>query len=211
MKLFSNIKLFCEQVINTVHIPEDRRQNLSKLMIYMQYKICQRKPISLVYLCTHNSRRSHIGQVWAQILSKYFHINDVKTFSGGMQVTEVYQSTLKAFEQIGFKIKRESNKRNGKIKLYFSGNDYIELFSKTYNHPSNPSKNFAAIMTCNDIDQNCPIIQGYDLRLSTPYTDPKKHDDSSIELCKYVEKNIEIASEIAFVFKNLVNRLSLQS
>ena len=71
--LFSSIKSQIE-LINESSINPDRLELLQALINYIQSKTTSNQDIRLNFICTHNSRRSHLCQVWAQTLSFYYNI-----------------------------------------------------------------------------------------------------------------------------------------
>jgi hypothetical protein len=58
-------------------------------------------------------------------------------------------------------------------------------------------------MTCNDADENCPVIYGAELRISTPYEDPKKFDNTPEQDQKYKERCRQVASELLYIFSKV--------
>ena len=50
-------------------IPEDRKKALKKLALFIESKIKAGEKAELIFICTHNSRRSHISQIWTQTAS----------------------------------------------------------------------------------------------------------------------------------------------
>jgi arsenate reductase len=51
--------------------------NLKNLLLSSQSKVNEQKEIKLNLICTHNSRRSHLAQVWAQTAAAYFNLKNV--------------------------------------------------------------------------------------------------------------------------------------
>ena len=79
----------------------------------------------------------------------------------------------------------------------------IICYSKKYNDFFNPKNNFAAIMTCNHADQNCPLIPNSDKRIPISYEDPKSADGSPNEQEKYLERSTQICREMFYVFSKV--------
>ena len=160
-------------------IISSRKRILAGIINYVQIRIDLKKDINLNFICTHNSRRSHYSQIWAQVLAEYFKIKKFKSFSGGTISTEVSENVINSLIKCGFKLNSKVKKKNIIYKLSFS-NDASEIlcFSKIFNYKFNPKNNFAAIMTCSSVEKNCPFISGSDKIISIPYDDPKKFDDS---------------------------------
>lgn len=167
----------------------------------MSEKHRDRKPVNLIYICTHNSRRSHFGQIWAQVAAAYFEMNDVHSFSGGTEETAFHPNAIEALRRCGFEIKTEKIEKNPVHHLLFSENNKpILCFSKKYDHKLNPQSEFAAIMTCSDAEQNCPFVPGVELRIGTTYNDPKAFDNTPLQNQKYDERCKQIARETFYVF-----------
>ena len=72
-----------------------------------------------------------------------------------------------------------------------------------YDDPINKASRFAAVMTCDHADENCPFIPGTEQRIPVRYEDPKAFDDSDIESDKYDERSLQIASEMWHVFSQI--------
>ncbi len=156
----------------------------------------------LNFICTHNSRRSQMGQVWAHVAANYFNIH-CEAFSGGTEATAFHTNAIGALARAGFEIQASSN-NNPKVTLRFSKEvDPIVCFSKTYDDDANPKENFAAIMTCSEADQECPVVFGAAERIKLLYEDPKEADGTSTEEAKYDERCRQIAIEMFYVFSNV--------
>ena len=95
--------------INTIkndfsQIPQDRKDELEKIALYIQKQVNTGQPAQLTYICTHNSRRSHFGQIWAATAAFYYDIPNVKTYSGGTEATAFNDRAVAACERAGFDI-----------------------------------------------------------------------------------------------------------
>ncbi|WP_339869505.1 protein-tyrosine-phosphatase [uncultured Algoriphagus sp.] len=178
---------------------KDREEILFSLVNYLVSKVKSNGKASLNFICTHNSRRSQLSQVWGQTLSDYFKI-PVKCFSGGVEVTAFNERAVKALETSGFHIEMEGCENPMYSIKSGAGEEVIKAFSKVYFDQRNPDHDFAAIMTCDHADENCPFIPGADLRIPLRYEDPKAYDDTDLETEKYLERSLEIGSELFFAF-----------
>lgn len=195
------IKTYCQELEKSFNeISDDRKILLKKLADYIKSKKATDKPIQLVYICTHNSRRSHFGQVWSAVAACYYNIDKVSTFSGGTEATAFNINAINALKRIGFIITDDGILPNPKYTVEFGNNKTTTCFSKVYDHPANPQKEFAAIMTCSDAEENCPFIPGVDLRIGTTYNDPKEFDNTPLQDEKYSERCRQIALECMYVF-----------
>ncbi len=185
-------------------IPEERKEILQSLIEYIQNKMELGENVNLNFICTHNSRRSHLAQIWAQTMASFFNINNVFCFSGGTEATALYTSSKETLEKVGFKFEITTEEENPRYQIFFSDEEQpLVGFSKTYDHASNPSSNFAAIMTCSQADENCPFIAGAEKRIPITYEDPKLYDNTSKAKKKYKERSLQIATEMFYVFSEI--------
>jgi len=203
--MIQSITSYCENLTKEFSlISAERKVLLEKIADYITSKQRQNKQTNLVYICTHNSRRSHFGQVWAKVASEYFQINNISSFSGGTEVTVFNVNSINALKRVGFEIKAANDDKNTTYHLIFDNNtDPIICFSKVYNDAKNPQSEFAAIMTCSDAEENCPFILNAELRISTTYDDPKEFDNTPIKDAKYDERCKQIALETFYVFSKV--------
>ncbi len=200
--MYSKIKAICNNLSQKFdEIPSDRKSILKKISSFIQSKKDKNEPIQLIYVCTHNSRRSHFGQIWAAVASEFYTIENVSTFSGGTEATAFNINAINALKEIGFEIRTKSESSNPIFEVKFSeiSNPSI-CFSKVYDDTFNPTTNFAAIMTCGDAEENCPFIAGVELRIATTYKDPKEFDGTPQQDEKYRERSLQIALETLYVF-----------
>ncbi|MFZ4785420.1 MAG: protein-tyrosine-phosphatase [Flavobacteriales bacterium] len=158
----------------------------------------------IIFICTHNSRRSHFGQVWAQYAAESHGIKGVKTFSGGTEATAFHPNAIAALQEDGWQITGESNQKNP-VYTVSSAEPKIEMtcFSKVYSDEANPQKGFIAVMTCTDADEGCPVVLGAAKRFSLPYEDPKIADGTSNQSLIYLQRSRQIKDEMMKVFSNL--------
>ena len=185
-------------------IPADRKEYLNQLVSYIAEQQKAQKVINLVFVCTSNSRRSHMAQVWSQIASYYYNINNVNTFSGGTEKTKVNKNALLALEKTGIFLQSHQQSENP-VWFAFVGVKFTPmiLFSKVYTDSTNPSKNFGAVMVCAEANESCPIVAGADFRLGLPYQDPKAFDNTAQQNEKYDERCRQIAREMFYVFSQI--------
>ncbi len=180
-------------------ISAGRKEVLKPLIDYISDKINSKQPVKLNFICTHNSRRSQLAQVWAQIIALYCDISTV-CFSGGTEVTAFHPNAIAALKRTGFRLEVGKGK-NPLVSLKYADNKKPLIFySKLYDDQANPKSDFAAIMTCSHADENCPFIPGCDARIALDYQDPKEFDGTKWEAEKYDERNDQIGSEMYYVF-----------
>jgi len=188
--------------INSIAVK--RKTILQSLINFVQDKADKNAIVNLNFICTHNSRRSHLSQVWAQTLAHYFSVTNVFTYSGGTEATALFPSAAEALESSGFKIEKLSNETNPVYAIKFSEIAHAVIgFSKTFDAPFNPKKEFAAIMTCSSADKGCPFIIGAEKRIPITYEDPKAFDNTPQQAKKYKERSLQIATEMKYVFSQI--------
>ncbi|RED50685.1 arsenate-mycothiol transferase ArsC [Seonamhaeicola aphaedonensis] len=189
--------------INT--ISEERKDILKPLIDYLNEKIEREEPIRLNFICTHNSRRSHLSQIWAQTMAAYFNIPNVSCYSGGTEATAMFPKVGETLMNQGFKITKLSEGNNPVYSVKYSQNEpAVIAFSKTYGDTFNPTSEYAAIMTCSSADEGCPMVFGCDKRMAITYEDPKKSDGTSHQTETYLNRSLQIATEMKFVFSKLI-------
>ena len=185
-------------------ISEDRQKVLQPLVDYIQDKVNKKQEIRLNLICTHNSRRSHLSQVWAQTASAFYNIKNVMCYSGGTEGTALYPMVVETLEQTGFKIQTISNGNNPVYSIKFSANQHPVIgFSKTYDDDFNPESEFAAIMTCSQADGGCPFIAGAEKRIPITFEDPKVSDGTAQQKQIYQERSLQIGTEMFYVFSQI--------
>ncbi|MCM4159423.1 protein-tyrosine-phosphatase [Antarcticibacterium flavum] len=202
-QLFPEIEREIKELIN-IPVAEDRKNILQPLIDYIQSKVGSLEPVRLNFICTHNSRRSHLSQVWAQALACYFKVPQVSCYSGGTEATALFSAAAKTLENSGFKIEKLSDSKNPVHSIKYNTNEHPVIgFSKTYDHSFNPQTAFAAIMTCSQADVGCPFIPGAEKRIPVTYEDPKEFDGSPKQEEKYRERSRQIAAELFYVFSQI--------
>lgn len=192
------------QFIAEITVSEDRKVVLKPLADYIQNKINANEKIRLNFICTHNSRRSHLSQIWAQTMAFHFGIQNVYCYSGGTEATALFPKVAETLANQGFQIQQLSQEQNPVYAVKFDDNAHpIVGFSKAYFDDFNPKSNFAAIMTCSNAVEGCPMVFGAEARFPIKYDDPKAFDGTELMNEKYAERSLQIASELYFVFSQI--------
>lgn len=205
----SNSKIFTE-IENTIKsmrvetISEERKASLNTLVEYIQSQVNYNEEIRLNFICTHNSRRSHFSQVWAQALAFYFGLKQMVCYSGGTQATALFPLVVETLQNSGFRIHLVSEGENPIYSIKYASNEHpIIGFSKTIDSDFNPKSDFAAIMTCNSANEACPIVPGASVRIPIMFEDPKVFDNTPQQATKYAERSLQIATELFYVFSQI--------
>ncbi|WP_348822807.1 low molecular weight phosphatase family protein [Flavobacterium aestuarii] len=196
-----------EKTIKGLKIEEitlERKAVLQPLIAFIQAKVNDQKEIRLNLICTHNSRRSHLSQVWAQAASAYFNIRNVFCYSGGTEATALFPMAAKTLGNQGFKIEIIAETSNPVYAIKYAENSHPVIgFSKKYDDDFNPAAEFAAIMTCSQADGGCPFIAGAEIRIPITFEDPKAFDNTPQQAEKYKERSLQIAAEMFYVFSQI--------
>jgi arsenate reductase (thioredoxin) len=192
------------QAFDFKDISEDRKSILRPLVNFIQLKFDTQQEIRLNFICTHNSRRSHLSQVWAQTAAHYYEIQNIYCYSGGTEATALFPKVAETLRNSGFLIQKLSEGNNPVYSIKFSENEESTIgFSKTYDDEYNPKSEFAAIMTCSQADGGCPFIAGAEKRITITYDDPKAFDNTPEQTDKYQERSLQIATEMFYVFSQI--------
>ena len=201
--LFTDIEKLI-RTLNPQTISSNRKGILQPLTNYIQSKISQGQDIRINFICTHNSRRSHLSQVWAQTMAHYFNIKNVFCYSGGTEATALFPMVAKTLRNSGFEVKTISEGNNPIYSIKYARNAHPVIgFSKKLDDPFNPKSEFAAIMTCNSANEACPIVTGAENRIPITFEDPKAFDNTPQQAEKYMERSLQIATELFYVFSQI--------
>ena len=196
-----------EKIIQSLQfetITGERKSILQPLVDFIQNKVYNQEDIRLNLICTHNSRRSHLSQVWAQTAATYYNIENVFCYSGGTEATALFPMAAKILEHSGFKIRVIAAGNNPIYSIKYAENTHPVIgFSKKYDDEFNPKSEFAAIMTCSQADGGCPFIAGAEKRIPITYEDPKAFDNTPQQAEKYQERSLQIATEMLYVFSQI--------
>ena len=203
----TNILPEIDKVIKGLHLKsilKDRKTDLQPLVDFIQTKVTHRQEIRLNFICTHNSRRSHLSQVWAQTMATFFDIKNVFCYSGGTEATALFPMVAETLKNQGFQIQKLSETNNPVYAIKYAENEHPVIgFSKSYEDPFNPTSQFAAIMTCSQADGGCPFIAGAEKRIPITFEDPKAFDNTPQQAEKYTERSLQIATELCYVFSQI--------
>jgi arsenate reductase (thioredoxin) len=209
--LFPELQTYCSSLESEFsQIPEDRKENLKEIAQFINGKYKKGETVNLTFICTHNSRRSQFGQVWAKVASAYYRldIEKIQTYSGGTEATACNSRTVAALQRAGVKVETMNQisapatvANNPRYEARFAEKTTpFFLFSKKYNGEQHPQKNYVAILVCSQADEACPMVFGADARIYHGYEDPKKSDGTPEETKTYDATCRLIARELFYVF-----------
>ena len=199
MQLYPQLERLIHQLeTEAAQLPDERRSILHRLRTYVDAA----SPARLNFICTHNSRRSHLGMIWAAVAAYRNPLIHVQTYSGGTEATALNPRMVAALRRAGFRVEDPEGDNPRYLVYYADDAPPLVCFSKTFDHPNNPRADFAAVMTCDDADQNCPFIPGAAVRIPLTYEDPKVADGTPVEAERYDERLRQIGRELLYAFRS---------
>lgn len=205
-ELNADVRLYVAARLNEfADIGPERRAELDSLAGYVRERIAAGQPVKLTFVCTHNSRRSHLSQLWAAVAAVHYGLEGIATFSGGTEATAMNPRTVEALRRAGMTIDADDlTAINPRYRVRFGDPQTDQTcFSKVYDESPNPSTGFAAVMTCSHADENCPLVRGCDFRIAIRYDDPKLSDETPAEAATYDERSRQIAREMLYLMSRV--------
>ena len=189
-------------------IPQQRRKELSKLAAYVGEQHKSADVVQLTFICTHNSRRSHLAQIWSKVAADYCGLTNVESFSGGTEATAMNPRVVDSLRRAGLRVEADDpSSGNPKYQVQYSNQARpLVCFSKVYDQPPNPTTKYCAVMTCSSADDACPIVPGCELRLPIRYEDPKIADGTPEESSLYDERSRQICREMLYAMRQVANQ-----
>ncbi|TGL60663.1 hypothetical protein [Leptospira sarikeiensis] len=207
--LFQPLKVYLETKLSQIEkIPKERKAVLSSLADSILQSFETKQKANLVFICTHNSRRSQIAQTFAAAIPHLFDFPGIKSFSGGTSITELHPNVVLALEDCGFRIENQGPPRNPKYSIRWAdGAPALIAYSKKFQDAPNPASEFVAIMVCSQADESCPYVSGAEFRISLPFEDPKSADETENPVPKYLETCDRISLELLYTFQEVKRKL----
>ncbi len=150
MVMFPELATYvAERVTEFTTIPVQRRAELEALAKYMRGQRLADRPVLLVFVCTHNSRRSQLAQAWAAAAAAHYGIDAIGTYSGGTEATAFNPRAVAALQRAGWNIQEVAAGDNPIYGLSFGEQTpALRCFSKVLSEEPNPRAGFAAVMVC---------------------------------------------------------------
>ena len=206
MELPSELRKYIQSTAQqAVLIEEERKQNLLQIAEVISRSLKKGNDVNIMAICTHNSRRSQLMEVWIRVGCIFLNRSDIRSFSGGTEATAFNPRMVHALKSKGFPLITIEEGENPHFVLDLdTPTSNQRLFSKKYSHTFNPQKDYIALMVCDHADQNCPIVFGASERLALKYKDPKEYDDTPNEEQAYLDKVDEIGREVLFLLQSIL-------
>jgi arsenate reductase len=209
-KLLPPLQSYTDQVAGELDTISDQRKIvLREIATTMATRLEQGQDANVTFICTHNSRRSHMSQIWAQTAAYYYGLDRVHAYSGGTQQTCCNPRTITAMRRAGFTIEDATAGDNPLYLVrYADDRPPVRAYSKLYNTDDNPKEGFIALMTCSSADKSCPVVRGAVARYAIHYADPRLCDDTPTETTAYNERCREIAREMFFIMSEVRSQVN---
>lgn len=207
--LIEPVQLFVSRVQASLEsLPEHRQELLNGVADYIAARVGKGEEARLVFICTHNSRRSQLAQVWCQVAAGHYAVPGVRAESGGTETTACNIRTVRALRRAGLSAVATTGDANPVYLIQYADNvPPVRAYSKVYSASGLPTSGFAALMCCSDADERCPLVTGADGRFALHYEDPKVADDRADETARYDERNFQIAREMFYVMSRVASQL----
>jgi len=207
VELFPSLSALIEE-LNTEQdqITDQRKAELKDLATSCSQVFSEYGLLNITVICTHNSRRSQLAELWIRTLAHHYGLANIYTYSGGTEGTAFNHRMVHAVASAGWEVSQLDESENPKYLIAHSDEDRntFIMYSKVYDENYNPQKNFLAILVCNSADEACPIVHGAAHRVALPYLDPKAFDDTEKESEAYSDKVREIGREMIYMMKEIV-------
>jgi hypothetical protein len=194
-------------VADTSTIDPERKALLQEAAVAIAAELRSHGTHATLFVCTHNSRRSHLADLWFRYAALHYGIAGLSSYSGGTEATAFNPRAIAAMERAGFSVHYDREAKNPLVQVSPLANPVWEVFSKVYTHEVNPKSNFTAIMVCSDADHNCPIVNGATQRFAIPYHDPKASDGTPSEAEAYDQAVKLIGTEMMYLAHQLNDTL----
>ena len=123
-KLNNDVMTYLQEATQAFdQIPNERKETLKELAAFIREKQDNNEEAKLIFICTHNSRRSHMSQIWASVAAQYYQIPNVQTFSGGTEATAFNPRAVAALQRAGLTIAKRTEGNNPRYQVRSGGNE----------------------------------------------------------------------------------------
>lgn len=183
-------------------IPAERQAELDALAAWLREAGGGGRVPELLFVCTHNSRRSQMAQLWAAAAAAREGLA-LRTHSAGTESTAFNPRAVAAIERAGFQVEVARPGDNPRYAVRLGADaEPILCWSKALGDAALPDGDHAAVMVCDDADRNCPFVPGATHRAPIQYVDPKVSDGTPAEAATYDERCAQIAREMLYLVRS---------
>lgn len=187
-------------------ISSERKALLEQCAASIASQLKEKQSSDIIVICTHNSRRSQLAEVWISIAAQHFGVKGIRPFSGGSEATAFNHRMVNALLRTGLQFQLLEAGENPVYRINIDkSHTQKHYFSKQYSHHYNPQTGFIAILVCDSADAACPTVFGAEHRYFIPFVDPKHADDSHEESSVYDDKVLEEGREMLYMMKRVID------
>ena len=198
-------------------IEEQHRKPAAELVEWVVKNYKPGKPLGVITVCTHNTRRSILSATMGNVAAAYHGLPEVRFSCGGTEPVAINPRSVAALKEIGIDVeptgkeapRGKAGEPNPIYAVRWGKGFETTEFSKVYTDPHNPQADFAAILVCSEVDAACPKVVGASVRIPLPYLDPKAFDGAPFEGAKYAERRDDIGRLMLSVMTQARRRLDL--
>src|SRR5690625_3979946 len=112
-------------------IPEERKHSLQDIANFITKDLNEKGVVKLNFICTYNSRRCHLAQIWTQTAAFQFEIDGVETYSGGPEAIAFTPRAVASIERAGVDIKKPGGDKPSIAVRFHDEADAMIWFSRT--------------------------------------------------------------------------------
>lgn len=195
-----------ERISEFDQIGSERKAELDAIADYVQERHDHGLLARLMFVCTHNARRSQMAQVWSATAIHHYGLDSVMVFSGGSEKTAVNERAIGALRRAGMEVRPERLSENPRYSIkYAEGAEAMTVWSKLLDDAKNPRRSFSALMTCTEASHDCPVVEGAEQRFGLAYVDPKISDGTPEEFETYDARCAQISREMLYAMSQVAN------
>ena len=189
------------------HISGTRIAKLRRIADVISIGLREANPLTVVFVCTHNSRRSQLAELWFRTLSTVYGLEDITVASAGTEATAFNEKMIHALELAGFEFQISGNSNNPTYHQLTADHNITgpPMYSKTLEQAFTRPVHGVAIMVCDSAADVCPHVPNIRYRAELLYKDPKISDDTPEEAAVYDARVREIGREMLFLTECLVD------
>ena len=179
-----------------------RRPALRSCAAAIARQLDARGEVSVVAVCTHNSRRSQLAEVWLAVASAAAGLGGVSVCSGGSDPVAVAPGAIAVLRERGFRVEADTADANPRLRVRGHGIER-ELYAKPLGEAvaGVPLRGGVALMVCAAADAACPPVPQVGYRARLPFADPRHADGTPGEAAAYRAASDRIEAEMRWLVR----------
>lgn len=188
--LFKKLDKYCSSISKEQdRIPSERKDKLNSLADKLNAT-----RTSVMFASADNSTESQLAQAWLQVAKEHYGLRNLQISSGGEAPSAINKAAMHALKEAGFKV--EANNmftHNPRYTVSYSWQENgLLMFSKQYGNFQNPTSEFIAVATSN----NLAPINGEATRVDLSYS----------HIANVGEQSEQIAREMFYLAQQLQSK-----